>query len=319
MRACRILLSALALLGVVASAHADSSYPSRPITMLVPFAAGGTSDIIGRAVAEEMAAALGQPIVIENIGGAGGATGMTRAARATPDGYTIALGNTGTAAAIYFINESLQFTSDSFAPVGLIAKTAPVIALKKNFAAPDFAAFIAHAKANPGTLNLGHAGVGSSNYLICLNFVRAAAIDVKLVGYRGAAPALNDLVGGHIDGVCDTATSLKGALEGGTVRGLVVGARDKLALFPAIPSAGELALEGFQVPGWNAIFAPKAIPAPILARLEAALQKAVASDRFRKQMADLVSEPATAAEATASHLGPFVASEIERYRKLLAK
>lgn len=307
------------LVAAVSGASAQSDYPSRPLTMVVPFAAGGTSDIIGRAVAEEISVALGQTIVIENVGGAGGATGMTRASRAAPDGYTIALGNTGTAAAIYFINENLQFSPESFKAIGLIAKTAPVVALKKNFPAKDFPAFVAHAKAAPGTLNLGHAGVGSSNYLICLNFVRAAGIDVKLVGYRGAAPALNDLVGGHIDGVCDTATSLKGALEGGTVHGLVVGSSNTLAAFPSIPSAGDLKLEGFQVPGWNAIFVPKDVSPAIASRLEAALQRAVSSERFRKQMSDLVSEPASTAEASAAFLAPFVAAEIERYRKLLAK
>ena len=316
----RVLLT-LVLGLVVATGHATAQevYPARTITMIVPFAAGGTSDIIARVAAEEMGKALGQTIVIENVGGAGGATGMTRSSRAAPDGYTIALGNTGTAAAIYWINEALQFKPEDLAPIGLIAKTAPVIAIRKDFPATDFASFIAYAKANPGKINLGHAGTGSSNYLICLNFVNATGIDVKLVGYRGAGPALNDLVGGHIDGVCDTATSLKGALEGGTVRGLVVGATNRLGQFGAIPAAGELKLAGFQIQGWNAIFVPKGVPPAISARLESALATAVASERFRRQMADLVSEPALPAEASQASLGAFVTSEIARYRILLGK
>ncbi len=250
-------IAVLFSLTAIASAAAQDTFPSRAITMIVPFAAGGTSDIIARITAEEMSKNLGQPIVIENVGGAGGATGLTRAAAAPADGYTIALGNTGTNAANYFINEGLKFTPADFTPIGLVAKTSPVIALKKAFPAATFEEFLAYAKANPKKINLGHAGVGSSNYLICLNFLKASGIDATLIGYRGASPALNDLVGGHIDGVCDTATSLKGALEGGTVKGIVVGAPARLDHFKSIQSAGELKLNGFQIQGWNAVFAPK--------------------------------------------------------------
>jgi tripartite-type tricarboxylate transporter receptor subunit TctC len=313
------LLAVLVALGFSTSALAQGNYPERNITMIVPFAAGGTSDIIARVAAEEMSQALGRTVVIENVGGAGGATGMTRLARAAPDGYTIGLGNTGTAAAIYFINDNLQIKPEQFAPIGLLAKTAPVIAIKKDFKAADVAGFVAHAKANPGAINLGHAGVGSSNYLICLNFLRATGINVKLVGYRGAAPALNDLLGGHIDGVCDTATSLKGSLDSGNVKGLVVGAPRRLDAFKSIPAAGELGLDAFQAQGWNAIFAPAGISEPVRKTLEAAVAKAVAGERFRKQMIDLVSEPAAPAEASTAFLGPFVTAEIARYRSLLAK
>ena len=192
-------------------AAAQDAYPSRPITMIVPFAAGGTSDVLARVVAEQMGTILGQRIINENIAGAGGATALARAARAEADGYTIAIGNAGTNAATYTIHTDLTFKPESFVPVAMIAKTFGLIAIKKDFAAKTLKEFIAHAKANPGKVTLGHAGIGSSNYLICQTFVKAAGIEATLVGYRGAGPALNDLIGGQIDGVCDTATSLSSA------------------------------------------------------------------------------------------------------------
>ncbi len=171
--------------------------------MIVPFAAGGTSDVIARVVAEEMAKSLGQPIVIENVAGAGGSTALTRAARAEADGYTIAIGNAGTSAAAYTIYPKLPFTPESFAPIAVVAKTFGIVALRKDFPAKNLQEFIAYAKKNPGKVNLGHAGIGSSNFLICKSFEHAAGIEVTLVGYRGAAPALTDAIGGQIDGVCD--------------------------------------------------------------------------------------------------------------------
>ena len=167
--ATRLLCAAVTLLCLATAAHAQD-YPKRPITMIVPFAAGGASDVIARVVAEQMASALGQTIVIENIAGAGGSTALTRAARAEADGYTIAIGNAGTSAASYTIYPLLPFKPDAFAPIAMVAKTFGIVALRKDFPAKDLKEFIAYAKSNPGKVNLGHAGVGSSNFLICKEF-----------------------------------------------------------------------------------------------------------------------------------------------------
>ena len=172
---------------------------------------------------------LGQPIVIENVAGAGGSIALTRAARAEPDGYTIAIGNAGTSAATYTIYPKLPFTPDSFVPIAMVAKTFGIIALRKDFPAKNLQEFLAYAKSNPGKVNLGHAGVGSSNFLICRSFVQAAGIEVTLVGYRGAAPALTDTIGGQIDGVCDAAASVAQPIGDKLVRGLVVGSTVRLA------------------------------------------------------------------------------------------
>jgi tripartite-type tricarboxylate transporter receptor subunit TctC len=294
-------------------------YPTRPITLVVPFTAGGTSDVIARLAAEQMGRALRQSIVNENTAGAGGTTALTRVARATPDGYTLVIGNSGTNAASYIIYPDVKYTPDDFKPIGLIAKTLPVIAVKKEFPAKTLAAFIDYAKQNPGKVNLGHAGVGSSNYLICRAFTQAAGIDATLVSYRGAAPALNDLMAGTIDGVCDSAVSVAGAIQGGQAIGLVISSPTRLGSLPDVPTAAEAGLAEFQQQGWNGLFAPKATPEPILAKLNAALRTAVASETFQKRMDELGSLPASGEELAPEHVTRLVPTEIEKFRKLLAE
>jgi tripartite-type tricarboxylate transporter receptor subunit TctC len=310
------LLAAVAALSVTAALAED--YPKHPITMIVPFAAGGTSDVIARAVAEEMGQSLGQPIVIENVAGAGGSTALARAARAEPDGYTIAIGNAGTSAATYTIYPKLPFTPESFAPIAMVAKTFGIVALRKDFPAKELKDFIAYAKNNPGKINLGHAGIGSSNFLICKSFVQAAGIDVTLVGYRGAAPALTDAIGGQIDGVCDAAASVSQAIDDKLVRGLVVGSNVRLATLPALPTSAEAGLPEFEAQGWNGLFAPKGTPPEIIAKLNAAARTAVESDAVRKRFADLSTVAPDASEHAPEVLGQLVTRDVKKYRKLLA-
>jgi tripartite-type tricarboxylate transporter receptor subunit TctC len=312
----RLLAAALAL-SIAASASAQN-YPTRPITMIVPFAAGGTSDVIARTVAEQMSAALGQPVVIENVGGAGGSIALARVARAEADGYTIAIGNAGTNAATYTIYPKLTFTSDSFVPIAVVAKTFGIIALRKDFPAKNLQEFIAYAKSNPGKVNLGHAGIGSSNFLICKVFAHAAGIDVTLVGYRGAAPALTDAIGGQIDGVCDAAASVAQPISEKLVKGLVVGANVRLASLPELPTSAEAGLPDFEAQGWNGLFAPKGTPADIIAKLNAAAKSAVESEPVKKRFADLSTVAPDANEHTPEVLQQFVTRDVEKFRKLLA-
>ncbi|HEV2573990.1 MAG TPA: tripartite tricarboxylate transporter substrate-binding protein [Beijerinckiaceae bacterium] len=314
-----VRLFAVAALTLSSGTAMAQSYPSKPITFIVPFAAGGTSDVIARLAADEMGRALDQRLVIENVGGAGGSIGLTRASRAAPDGYTLTIGNAGTNAAVYWTTENVPFKPESFAPVGLVAKTSPVIALRKNFPAATVAETIAYAKQNPGKMTLGHAGVGSSNYLICMSFVKAAAIDVSLVSYRGAAPALNDAMGGHVDGVCDAATSVAAAINAGEVKGLVVSAHQRLKNLPEVPAAQEAGVPAFQAEGWNALFLPAGAPEPVIAKLNEALRKAVASDTVQSRLAELSALPASGEELTADYVRQLVPKEVEKYRVLLGK
>ena len=310
-------LAAVAALSLATAAQAQD-FPKHPITMIVPFAAGGTSDVIARAVADQMATALGQPVVIEKVAGAGGSTALARAARADPDGYTIAIGNAGTSAATYTIYPKLPFTPDSFVPIAMVAKTFGIVALRKDFPAKNLQEFIGYAKKNPGKINLGHAGIGSSNFLICKSFVQAAGIDVTLVGYRGAAPALTDAIGGQIDGICDAAASVSQAIDDKLVKGLVIGSTARMASLPDLPTSAEAGLPEFEAQGWNGLFAPKGTPPEIIAKLNAAARTAVESDAVKKRFADLATVVPDANEHAPDVLGQLVTRDVEKYRKLLA-
>ncbi len=310
------LAACLIMVSFAAAAHAQN-YPTRPITMIVPFAAGGTSDVIARVVAEQMSVPLGQTIIIENVVGAGGSTALTRAARATPDGYTIAIGNAGTSAATYTIYPKLTFTPESFVSIGMVAKTFGIVALRKDFPAKDLKDFIAYAKANPGKVNLGHAGVGSSNYLICKSFAQAAGIDVTLVGYRGAAPALTDAIGGQIDGVCDSAASVSQAIDDKLVKAIVVGSTVRLGSLPDLPTSAEAGLPEFEAQGWNGLFAPKGTPQEIIAKLNAAARVAVESEPVKTRFRDLSTVAPDANEHAPDVLQQLVTRDVAKYNKLL--
>lgn len=299
-------------------AFADDSYPSRPVTMIVPFAAGGSSDVIARLIADQMGTVLGQRIIIENVVGAGGSVAVARAARAAPDGYTISIGNSGTNTAVYTLYPDVKFTPDDFIPLGMVAKTSPIIALKKDHPAQNMRAFLDYAKKNPGKATLGHAGIGSSNYLICKTFVKAAQIDVTLVGYRGGGPALNDLMGGQIDGVCDSAASVSGAIHAGRATGIAVSLPVRVSSLPDVPTSTEAGLPEFQLQGWNALFTPKGTPQPIIDKLNAAIRKGVANADYRKRLDDLGSVPPTDEEMRPEFVRQFVPQEIAKFRELLA-
>ncbi|MDB5624866.1 MAG: tripartite tricarboxylate transporter substrate binding protein BugD [Tardiphaga sp.] len=310
------IVAALSLL-VGADRAGAQNYPSHPITMIVPFAAGGTSDVIARVVAEQMAVTLKQPIVIENIAGAGGSTALSRAAQAAPDGYTIAIGNAGTSAAAYTIYPKLTFTPDSFVAIGMVAKTFGIVALRKDFPAANLQDFIAYARAHPGKVNLGHAGVGSSNYLICKSFEQAAGITITLVGYRGAAPALTDAIGGQIDGVCDAAASVSPAIADKLLNGIVTGSTKRLATLPDLPTSAEAGLPEFEAQGWNGLFAPKGTSPEIIARLNAAVKTAVDSDAVKARFKTLSSVAPEADEHGPEVLQALVTRDVAKYKTLL--
>ena len=251
--------------------------------------------------------------------GAGGSIALARVARAGADGYTIAIGNAGTNAAAYTIYPNLTFTPDSFVPIAMVAKTFGIVALRKDFPAKTMQEFLAYAKSNPGKINLGHAGVGSSNFLICKSFAHAASIDVTLVGYRGAAPALTDAIGGQIDGVCDAAASVAQPINEKLVKGLVVGSNVRLASLPELPTSAEAGLPDFEAQGWNGLFAPKGTPADIIAKLNAAARRRPSqSEPVKKRFADLSTVAPDANELAPDVLQQLVTRDVEKYKKLLA-
>lgn len=301
----------------VATAAVAQEYPTKNITMIVPFAAGGASDIIARIVGEDLSKQLGQTIIIENVPGAGGSTAFNRFAKAEADGYTIAIGNTGTNAASYTIYPDLKYTPADFAPVGLIAYTTAIIALKNGFPAKNVAEFIAYAKSKPGEVTLGHAGVGSSNYLICLSFLKATKIDAKLVGYRGAGPSMNDVLGGHIDGICNNAAAMGGSILEKKVQGLVVSGDKPLKSLPDVPTALASGIPDFQANGWNAVYVPKGTPSAVVNKLNSALIKVLTDEKLAKKLLDIDSIVPPTAELTPAFLAELTAKEIVKYKDLL--
>lgn len=312
------LFMAAALALPLYPAAAQDTFPSRPITLIIPFAPGGGSDVIARIVGEEIAKSIGQTIVFENVAGAGGTTGLARAAGSKPDGHTIVIGNAGNAAAAYTLFPELKYKPDAFVSLGMLARTASIIALKKDFPAASVAEFIAKAKAAPEAIKLGHAGVGSSNHLICLSFLKAIGVDVTMVGYRGGAPALNDAIGGHIDGICDNAASAVPSVVGGQLKGLVVAGNARLEAANAMPHAIEAGIPEFQAGGWNALFAPAGTPPETIAKWNEVIRKALASEFVASRFKAIVSTVPSTAEQAPAFQTSHVTSEIERYRALLA-
>lgn len=313
----RIVSAILLAIGLAATPARSETFPSHPITMIVVFAAGGPTDVLARIVAEHMSTTLGQRIIIENVGGAGGTTGGARGARANPDGYTLTVGSLGSHAAAHALYKDIQYDSRELQPIGLIAGTPGYFAVRKEFPAKTFQEFLAYAKANPGKVTNGHAGVGSTPHLACLLLEHLTQLKIVSAAYRGSGPAMNDLVAGQIDTVCDLAPTVVPQVQGGTIRALLLAQRERSAVTPDVPTSEEAGLGEYQFTGWNAVFAPKGTPREVAKKLSDALSAAVADPAVRKRISDLGSIPAKAEESGAEYLGGFVKKEVERWGKVI--
>ena len=317
----RSALLALTLLATLAShpcVAQEQAYPSRPITLIVVFAAGGPTDVMARIVSEHMSRTLGQQIVIENVAGVGGTTGGTRGARAAPDGYTLTVGSLGSHAAAPGLYKNLAFDPRDLATIGMIAGTPGYVVVRKEFPAKTFAEFVAYAKANPGKITSGHAGVGSTPHLQCLLLASQASLDLVYVPYRGSAPAMNDLVAGQIDSMCDLAPTVVPQVQSGTIRALLVSMPERAATTPDVPTASEAGIPEYQFAGWNAMFAPKGTPQPVVDKLSKALLAALSDVAVQKRIADVGAIPAVAKDATPDALRILLAAEIEKWTRILS-
>jgi tripartite-type tricarboxylate transporter receptor subunit TctC len=311
-------LSALAAAGVAAAPAQAQDYPTRNITMIVPFAAGGPTDVIARIVTGHMQQTLGQTIVIENVVGAGGTTASTRAARAAPDGYTLITGHMGTHAASVPLYPNLAYhPSKDFEPVGLLAGTPILILARKDFPPKDLKEFIAYVRANTDKLNAAHAGVGSVSYSSCQLLNSVLKINPTGVPFNGTGPAMNALVGGQVDYMCDQIVNAVPQIKGGTIKAYAVATPERNPSLPDVPTTAEAGLPEFQAQAWNAIFAPKGTPAPIVAKLNAAIGKALDDDGVRKRLLDLGSVIPKPEERTSQALGALVTSEIAKWTPVL--
>ena len=282
----RVLAAAFALLATAVSAQAQS-YPSRPITVVVPFPAGGPSDVVARIVAEHMGKVLGQTMVIENVGGAGGTIGSARVASAAPDGYTLLAGSMGSHVAAPVLTPNVKYDSQrDFDPVGPTADAPAVIVARKDFPASNLREFVAYLKQNGANVKQAHGGIGSSSHMACMLFAAEAGVTPNLVAYRGTGPAMNDLIGGHVDFLCEQAVSVTGQITSGAVKAFAMSGDARLATLPDVPTAQEAGVN-YRMNVWAGIFAPKGLPPEIMKRLTDALDQSLDDASVQKRLTDL--------------------------------
>jgi tripartite-type tricarboxylate transporter receptor subunit TctC len=295
---------------VLSAPAAAQQYPTKPITIIVPFAAGGPTDVVARLVGEHMSRTLGQTIIVENVGGAGGTIGMTRAAQAAPDGYTIAIGNMGTQSAAPALYPKLKYDpAHGFEQISVVNHTPQSIVSKLALPAKTMKEFMAYLKANSTKLTYGHAGVGSISYVSGLVFNSKFGFKPTLVPYKGTGPALQDLVAGQIDYMVDQSLNTIPHIKGGKIRGYAVAAPARLASLPNIPTTKEAGVD-FVFSAWNAMVAPKGTPKDVLAKLLDALGKALDDAKVRARYAELGSTAPDGADRGPAALQKLVDSEI---------
>jgi tripartite-type tricarboxylate transporter receptor subunit TctC len=300
----------LATMGAVVSAAAQT-YPNRPITLVVPFPPGGSTTIVGRIVAEKMSENLGQQIVVDNRGGAGGTIGSRAVSKSTPDGYTLLLGYTGTLAIgpTLYPNAGYDPRKD-FAPIGLIGDAPNSLVVHPSFPAKSVQELIAYAKANPGKVNYGSAGVGTVSHVSGEYFATAAGIKLTHVPYKGTGPALADLIGGHIPMAFAPIPATHSNIAGGTLRGLAVTSAKRSSLVPDLPTVAESGIPGFEASLFYGIVAPAGTPRPIVDRLNQALRAALANDEVRKR---LIADGAEITPSTPEEYGAHIDRDEKRW------
>lgn len=308
------IVAALAgVLAAVGVAHA-SNWPTRPVTMVVPFAAGGPTDVVGRILAGRLSEILKQQVIVVNVGGAGGMTGADRVARARPDGYEVLLGTVGTQAYSQTLyKKPLYSATKDFAPVVLVAEQPLVLVVRKNFPANSLQEFAAYAKANAPKLSFGSGGAGSATHLGCVLLNSTLGINVQHVPYRGSAPALEDLMAGRIDYMCDAVSTELAPIKAGNVKALAVLARQRSAVLPDVPTAQEQGFKGFDANNWIGLFFPRHTPDPIIHRLRDATVEAMNTPKLRARMETIGTDLVDADRTSSSYLQRFVASEIKKW------
>jgi tripartite-type tricarboxylate transporter receptor subunit TctC len=317
------LLKSIRIAGMLAFASAglaaaQTDFPNKNMTLIVPFAAGGPTDVVSRIVSEPMSRSLGYQIIIENVVGAAGTTASTRAKRATPDGYTLITGHMGTHAASVALYPNLAYNpATDFEPIGMIAGTPVLILARKDFPAKDLKEFVDYVKANAGKLNMAHAGVGSVSHVTCLQFNAILGVMPTTVPYTGTGPAMNALVGGQIDYMCDQIVNAVPQVQGGTIKAYAVGTPERNPALPDVPTAREAGLPEFQASAWNALFAPKGTPEPITDKLSAALDKALDDETTRKRLLDLGSDLPNKERRGPQALAELVRSEIAKWTPII--
>jgi len=313
-------LIGVAVLGAIAvpfmMARSDA-YPTRSVMVVVPFPAGGPSDVVARIVTEHMGKTLGQTQVIENVGGAGGTIGSARVAAAPPDGYTLLAGSMGSHVSAPVLTPNIKYDSQrDFTPIGFTANAPAVIVARKDFPARNLQEFVDYLKRNGDKVKQAHGGIGASSHMACLLFTQAAGVTPTLVAYRGTAPAMNDLLAGHVDFLCEQAVSVASQITSGSIKAYAVSSDERLASLPDVPTAKESGLD-YRMNIWAGIFAPKGTPKPVVDKLASALDRALDDPAVVKRLHDLGGSVPPKVERTPSKFDTYVKAEIARWSPIL--
>lgn len=312
-------LAFCALLAGTFSAAAEN-YPDRTITMIVPYPAGGASDVVARIMAEGMGKVLKQTIIIENIGGAGGTIGTTRVTEARPDGYTLLAASMGSLVSAPAVTPNVRYDSvKDFQMVGLTANAPVAVVAKKDFPAKNLKEFIAYIKAHGDSVKQAHGGIGSSSHMACLLFANEAGLKPQQVAYRGTGPALNDLIGGHVDYFCEQVVSVAPAVSGKLIKAYVVSGDERSPALPDVPSAKESGLPNYKVNIWSAMFAPKGTPKEIIDKLASALSKTLDDPAVSAKLAKLGGSVPKMEERGPVHLEALVKADVARWHPILTE
>lgn len=310
---------AAAMLGAAVLSPPAVAYPDKPVTFVVPFAAGGPTDTLARTLGVAMQARLKQPVMIENVGGAGGTIGVGRVAKANPDGYTLLLHHIGmsTAPALY---RKLPFNAiTDFEPIGEIADVPMTLVAKSTFPANTLPELISYVKANKDKVSLANAGLGAASHLCGLLFMSAIQTDLVTVPYKGTGPAMNDLVGGQVDLMCDQTTNTTGQIKGGKVKAYGVTTKTRVAALPDLKTLDEQGMKGFEVAVWHALYAPKGTRKDVLDTLTKALQDSLKDPTVKARFAELGTEPVADRRATPESLRALLKAEIDKWRPIIEK
>ena len=294
-------------------AMAQAAWPTKSITLVVPAAAGGPTDTVARLIGEAMGKALGQSLIVENLGGAGGTIGMTRVAKAAPDGYTIAIWHIAhsTSPALY---DNLKYDPvNDFDHLGRITDVPMTLVSKNDVAAKDVKELIDWIRTEKGKVTYGHAGIGSASHLCTLVLMRDLKVEMVGVGYRGTGPAMNDLLGGQFDVMCDQTTNTTNQIKEGRIKGYAVTTKAKVSSLPDLPTLDGTALPGFEASAWHAMWAPKGLPKEATDKLVAALQAALKDPKVIERFADLGTEPVAQNLATPDALKSQITAEVKRW------
>jgi tripartite-type tricarboxylate transporter receptor subunit TctC len=301
------------MLAAGAAAAAAQSYPTRPITIVVPAAAGGPTDTVARLMADSMTRTFGQQVLVENVGGAGGTIGMARVAKAPADGYTLAVWHVGqsTAPALY---DNLKYNViEDFDSIGRITDVPMTVVGKADLPIKTIGELLAWMKEKQKGVTYAHAGVGSASHLCALLLMHATGIEMTAVAYRGTGPAMNDLLGGQFDMMCDQTTGTTNQIKAGKIKGYAATTATRLKVLPELPTLDESGLKGFEVSAWHAMWAPKGLPADVTDKLVAALQVALKDEKVIERLADLGTEPVPQDLATPAALSKQLASEVAKW------